>query len=228
MGSRRLLGRRVRGQAARRSSSGLSSGSESRDRTYCRTACGIGSCGVPRRSLAVRSLTLSASSPIIRFCPSRFRMPRVNGSPALESGALAQVTSALFGEVPGREDRGGPDATQGRPRARPRGSRRSTAGLCHGSGLRGEALASRSIGAVRACRAPSGCPDGGAGRRLRARPIHTRRCSGRRDARLRLLRTSVARPVARGRTARTPRSRTHRPLVSRSPPSPHRRRRRAW
>src|SRR3954447_6811792 len=33
MGSRRLLGRRVRRQAARRSSSGLSSGSESRDRT---------------------------------------------------------------------------------------------------------------------------------------------------------------------------------------------------
>ena len=37
MGSRRLLGRRARSQAARRSSSGLSSsGSESRDRAYCR------------------------------------------------------------------------------------------------------------------------------------------------------------------------------------------------
>jgi len=36
MGSRRLLGRRVRSQAARRRSSGLSSGSESRDRTECR------------------------------------------------------------------------------------------------------------------------------------------------------------------------------------------------
>jgi uncharacterized protein YndB with AHSA1/START domain len=36
MGSRRLLGRRVRNQAACRSSSGLSSGSESRDRIECR------------------------------------------------------------------------------------------------------------------------------------------------------------------------------------------------
>jgi len=37
MGSRRLLGRRTRSQAARRSSSGLSSsGSESRDHAYCR------------------------------------------------------------------------------------------------------------------------------------------------------------------------------------------------
>jgi hypothetical protein len=37
MGSRRLLGRRALSQAARRSSSGLSSsGSESRDRAYCR------------------------------------------------------------------------------------------------------------------------------------------------------------------------------------------------
>ena len=158
--------------------------------------------------------------------PDGSTLVRVSLQDNRPGGALAQVISALFEEDPGREDRGGPDATQGRPRARPRGSRRSTAGLCHGSGLRGGPR--RSIDAVGARRAPSGRLDAGVGRRLRAHPIHTRRCSGRRDTRLRVLRTSAARPVARGRTACTPRSRTLRPLGSRSPPSPHRRRRRGW
>src|SRR5262247_4229466 len=44
------------------------------------------------------------------------------------------MVSALFVEDPDCEDRGGPDATQGCARARPRESRRSRAGFCHGSG----------------------------------------------------------------------------------------------
>ena len=73
-----------------------------------------------------------------------------------------------------------------------------------------------------------GHPGAGAGRRLTAHRIHTRRCSGRRDAHLRVLRTTAARPIARGRTACTPRWRTLHPPECRSPPSPRRRRRKDW
>jgi hypothetical protein len=47
VGSRRLLGRRVRNQAACRSSSGLSSGSESRDRIVSHCECVTAKAGPP-------------------------------------------------------------------------------------------------------------------------------------------------------------------------------------